>query len=63
VPYFAEKMNNYGLKIDKFYVRVFYPSKNSDKYHTLGPYNRDKAQDLVDKYLVSGVCAWVEKVE
>ena len=56
-------MNNYGLKIDKFYVRVFYPSKNSDIYQTLGPYNRDKAQGLVDKYLVSGVCAWVEKVE
>ena len=48
---------------DKYYVRVYISGPESDKYLTLGPYFEEKALKMVQKYLSTGVCSWVERVE
>ena len=60
---FNKKMQNKGLKIEKYYVRVFIKGPKNDKYLTLGPYIQVKALDLVKKYLSTGICSWTEKVD
>tara|TARA_B100000287_G_C19974150_1_gene519756 strand:- start:77 stop:247 length:171 start_codon:yes stop_codon:yes gene_type:complete len=55
-------MINFGLKIAKFYVRVFMKTTKGDTYMTLGPYEERKANNLVHEYLSTGICSWVEKV-
>ena len=51
------------IKTEKYYVRVHLKQKIGEQYLTLGPYNIEKAQNLADKYLSTGICSWIEKVE
>ena len=56
-------MSNIQIKTEKYYVRVHLKQKIGEQYLTLGPYNIEKAQNLADKYLSTGICSWIEKVE
>tara|TARA_X000001388_G_scaffold75874_2_gene71718 strand:- start:1114 stop:1293 length:180 start_codon:yes stop_codon:yes gene_type:complete len=57
-------LNTYTwLKKDKFYVRVYLKGPKNDSYHTLGPYEEEKAKSLNKKYLSEGICSWIEKVD
>ena len=56
-------MINNQYFMDKYYVRVHIKGKLGGKYLTMGPYFKEKAENLANKYLSTGVCSWVEKVE
>ncbi len=46
------------------YVRVFIAgTSKGDQYLTLGPYPEEHARTLMNKYLSTGICCWVEKIE
>jgi len=52
--------------INTHYVRVFIGKKQEnkgDKYLTLGPYSEQYATSLMKKYLSTGICCWIEKIE
>jgi len=50
--------------INTHYVRVFVGgTKDGDQYLTLGPYPEKHAKSLMKKYLSTGICSWVEKIE
>ena len=38
-------------------------TKDGDQYLTLGPYPEKHAKSLMKKYLSTGICSWVEKIE
>ena len=56
-------MTNISLKNDKFYVRVYIGGEKMDKYQTIGPFLEEKAHKMMIKYLSTGICSWMEKVE
>jgi hypothetical protein len=52
--------------IKTHYVRVFIgraKGEKGDQYLTLGPYPEKYANTLMKKYLSTGICSWIEKIE
>ena len=42
-------MSNIQIKIEKYYVRVHLKQKIGEQYLTLGPYNIEKAQNILSQ--------------